>query len=129
MAKKILIIDDEKDMVDILNTILQHDGYEVVTAYDGEEGLQRVKESTPDLIITDIMMPRMDGFTFAQKIKEDPSTSGIPIIMLTAKDQAVDRYKGLSLGIAAYIVKLFDLDELRDTVKDVLENPEFKINS
>ncbi len=120
MAKKILVVDDEKDIVDIVKEILKHEGYEVETAFDGEEGLKKVSEVRPDLIVADVMMPRMDGYEFVQKLKEDPSVSSIPVVFLTAKDQTTDRYKGLSLGIAAYIVKLFDLDELRETVKDIL---------
>jgi two-component system response regulator VicR len=120
MAKKILVVDDEKDIVDIVKEILKHEGYEVETAFDGEEGLKKVSEVRPDLIVADVMMPSMDGYEFVQKLKEDPSVSSIPVVFLTAKDQTTDRYKGLSLGIAAYIVKLFDLDELRETVKDIL---------
>ena len=121
MAKRILVIDDEKDIIEILQAILQHEGYDVITAYDGEEGLRKVAEQKPDLIVTDIMMPKIDGFAFTQKVKEDPDTCDIPVVMLTAKDQDVDKYKGLSLGVAAYIVKLFDLEELREVIKELLE--------
>ncbi len=122
MSKKLLVVDDEKDILEILKAILEHAGYNVITAEDGEDGVQKAKQEKPDLIVTDVMMPRLDGYGLVEKIKADPETSYIPIIMLTAKDQAVDRYKGLSLGVAAYIVKLFDLDELTDTVNDVLTN-------
>ena len=121
MAKKILVVDDEKDIVDILKEILKHEGYDVETAFDGEEGLKKVVEIKPDLVVADVMMPKMDGYEFVRKMKEDPSVSSIPVIFLTAKDQTTDRYKGLSLGVVAYIVKLFDLDELRETVREVLE--------
>lgn len=121
MAKRILVVDDEKDIVDIVSEILKHEGYEVDTALDGEEGLKKVSEFNPDLVVADIMMPKMDGYEFVKKMKEDPSVSSIPVVFLTAKDQTTDRYKGLSLGVSAYIVKLFDLDELRETVRDILE--------
>jgi len=121
MAKKILVIDDEKDVVDILKTILEHEKYEVAVACNGSEGLRKSVEVKPDLIITDIMMPEMDGFELMQKLKENLETFKTPVIMLTAKDQAVDREKGLSLGVVAYIVKLFDLEELTATVKEVLD--------
>ena len=122
MAKKILVVDDEKDIVDIVREILKHEGYNVETAYDGEEGLVKVVDTKPDLVVADVMMPKMDGYEFVRRMKENPSISSIPVIFLTAKDQTTDRYKGLSLGVAAYIVKLFDLDELRETVKEVLES-------
>jgi len=121
MAKKILIIDDEKDVLDILKTILENEKYQVIEAMDGSEGLNKAIDTKPDLIITDIMMPVMDGFEMAQKLKENMGTFNTPVIMLTAKDQGVDREKGLSLGVAAYIVKLFDLEELVATVKEVLD--------
>ncbi len=120
MSKKILIVDDEQDIVEILKAILEHEKFEVSVAHNGEEGLEQARSYRPDLIITDIMMPKMDGYQFAENLKKDGSTKDIPIIMLTAKDQPADRYKGLSLGIVAYIVKLFDLDELTATVKEVL---------
>ncbi|MFA5103754.1 MAG: response regulator [Candidatus Margulisiibacteriota bacterium] len=121
MAKKILVIDDEKDIVDIVKEILKNEGYIVETAFDGEEGLRKVVDTKPDLVVVDIMMPKMDGYEFVRRMKEDQSVASIPVIFLTAKDQTTDRYKGLSLGVAAYIVKLFDLDELRETVREVLE--------
>ncbi|MCX5749995.1 MAG: response regulator [Candidatus Saganbacteria bacterium] len=121
MSKKILVIDDENDVVEILKTILEHEKYEVISSYGGEDGLKKAIASKPDLIITDIMMPGMDGFEFVQKLKENMETFNIPVIMLTAKDQGVDREKGLALGVIAYIVKLFDLEELISTVKDAVE--------
>jgi len=122
MSKKILVVDDEKDIVEILQEILRHEGYDVITASDGNEGLKKASENKPDLIVADVMMPHMDGYELVKRLKEDPGTTNIPVVFLTAKDQATDRYKGLSLGVAAYIVKLFDLDELREVVKEVLEN-------
>jgi two-component system, OmpR family, response regulator VicR len=122
MAKKLLVIEDEKDIVEILKAILEHEGYEVLCAYDGEEGIKSAIENKPDLVVTDIMMPKMDGFEVAEKLKEHPETSVIPIVMLTAKDQEVDRQRGLSLGIAAYIIKLFDLEELIATIKETIEH-------
>jgi len=120
MAKKILLIDDEKDIVDIEKAILENEGYQVVAAYDGEEGVSKAFSEKPDLIILDIMMPKLDGFGVAQKLKESKESFHVPIIMLTAKDMQVDREKGLALGVSAYIVKLFDLEELRRIVKELI---------
>ncbi len=120
MQNKVLVVDDEKDILDIVKELLKVEGYIVETAIDGEEGLNKVKEFNPDVIVADVMMPRMDGYEFVKKLREDQKYSSIPVIFLTAKDQLTDRYKGLSLGVAAYIVKLLDLDELKESIKEVL---------
>ena len=120
MAKKILLVDDENDIREILRFILEHEGYETVEAVDGAQGYDKALSEKPDLIILDIMMPVLDGFGAAEKLKTNKDTFGIPIIMLTAKDEPVDKEKALSLGIDKFIVKLFDLEELRHTVKEVL---------
>ena len=120
MAKKILIVDDEKDIREILKAILEHEGYVTLEANDGKQGYEKAVSEQPDLIILDIMMPVLDGFGAAEKLKTNKDTFGIPIIMLTAKDEPVDKEKALSLGIHTFIVKLFDLEELRHTIKEVL---------
>ena len=120
MAKRILLVDDEKDIRDILRAILEHEGYSILEASDGSEGVEKASAEKPDLIILDIMMPVLDGFGAAEKLKTNKDTFGIPIIMLTAKDEPVDKERGLSLGVTSFIVKLFDLEELRTIVKEVL---------
>ena len=120
MAKKILIIDDEKDVVDILKVILEHEGYETIAANDGKEGIARAKEEMPDLVITDVNMPKMDGFKVAAEIRKMPETFPIPLIMLTSRNSEEDHFRGLSLNVFAYLDKPCDLNELRDVVKRAL---------
>lgn len=84
MGKKILIVDDDPDLVDAVTTILKSKGYEVVAAYDGEEGLAKTKAEKPDLIVLDVMMPGKDGYVVCKELKADPSLSAIPVLLLTA---------------------------------------------
>ena len=88
MSKKILIVDDEKNIVDILNHNLKREGYETVQAYDGEEAVEKTKSEKPDLVLLDVMLPKMDGFSVCKTIRQ---TSNIPIIMVTAKEDIVDK--------------------------------------
>ena len=114
MNKKILIIDDEKPIVDILKFNLKKDGYLTIEAYDGEEGMNMALSQKPDLILLDIMLPKMDGFSVCKKLREKIST---PIIMLTAKEEEVDKVLGLELGADDYITKPFSVRELMARVK------------
>ncbi|MBQ9314700.1 MAG: response regulator transcription factor [Clostridia bacterium] len=114
MSKKILIVDDEKAIVDILNHNLKREGYETIQAYDGEEAVAKVKEEKPDLILLDVMLPKMDGFTVCKTIRQ---TSNIPIIMVTAKEDVVDKVIGLELGADDYITKPFSVREVMARVK------------
>ena len=95
MDRKILIVDDEKNIVDIIAFNLKKEGYTVITAADGEEGVQKAMEENPDLILLDIMMPKMDGYEVCKKIREKKNT---PIIMLTARAEELDKVLGLELG-------------------------------
>lgn len=104
MDKKILIIDDEKTIVDILRYNLEKEGYTTIEAYDGEQGLNMALNQKPDLILLDIMLPKMDGFEVCKKIRQTLST---PIIMLTAREEEVDQVLGLKLGADDYITKPF----------------------
>jgi DNA-binding response OmpR family regulator len=122
MAKKILVIDDEKDMVELTKAILDHEGYETITAYGGKEGIVRAMAALPDLVITDIMMPEVDGFKVAEELRKKPRTFSIPIIMLTSKSGEEDHMKGLSLNVFAYLDKPCDVDELREVVKRALSS-------
>lgn len=112
--KKILIIEDEKTISDIVKFNLSKEGYLVETAYDGEEGLSMVFRLNPDLILLDIMLPKLDGFQVCRKIRE---TLNIPILMLTAKEEEVDKVLGLELGADDYITKPFGMRELVARVK------------
>lgn len=114
MDKKILIVDDEKPIVDVLKFNLEKDGYETVEAYDGEQAVEMALETKPDLIILDVMLPKMDGFTVCKKIRQKLTC---PIIMLTAKDEIVDKIIGLELGADDYMTKPFSMRELAARVK------------
>jgi two-component system alkaline phosphatase synthesis response regulator PhoP len=117
--EKILIVDDEKDIVELLKYNLQKEGYEVLTAYDGKSAIEKTKLK-PDLILLDIMMPEHDGFEVCRKIKSDPLTSIIPIIFLTAKDSEMDEVLGLELGAADYIQKPISIRKIIARIKNVL---------
>ena len=114
MDKKILVVDDEKPIVEILKLNLQKENYEVYEAYDGEEALLKAKTIQPDLILLDVMLPKIDGFTVCRKIRE---TSSVPILMLTAREEEVDKVLGLELGADDYITKPFSVRELMARIK------------
>ena len=116
MDRKILIVDDEKNIVDIIAFNLKKEGYTVITAADGEEGVQKAMEENPDLILLDIMMPKMDGYEVCKKIREKKNT---PIIMLTARAEELDKVLGLELGADDYVTKPFGVRELMARVKAI----------
>lgn len=115
MSKKILIVEDEKNIVDILSFNLGREGYETLEAYDGAAGLKLALEEDPDLILLDIMLPRMNGFDVCKAVRE--KNTSIPIIMLTAREEESDKVKGLELGADDYITKPFSMRELLARVK------------
>ena len=114
MSKKILIVDDEKNIADILRFNLKKEGYDTIEAYDGEQAIELALSQNPDLILLDIMLPKMDGFTVCRKLRQTLST---PILMLTAKEEEVDKVLGLELGADDYITKPFSPRELMARVK------------
>lgn len=116
-VKKILVVDDEKHMQELLKYHLLKNGYEVRVAGNGLEALAEVKQSKPDLIISDVMMPKMDGYEFCKKLREEDETKTIPFIFLTAKGQLPDKIQGLKIGADDYIVKPFNPEELMQMVK------------
>lgn len=120
MSLKILVIDDEPDVVDIISMNLKSSGFEVLTATSGLQGLQRAKAEMPALIILDLMLPEMSGLEVCKALKKETSTSAIPIIMLTAKSEEVDRIVGLELGADDYVPKPFSPRELMLRVKSVV---------
>lgn len=120
MSKSILVVDDEPSILLSLEFLMQQEGYEVRTATDGEEALQAVGKKQPDLILLDIMMPKIDGFEVCQVIRGNPDWKNIRIVMLTAKGREVDQEKGLALGADDYITKPFGTKELVKKVKTVL---------
>lgn len=112
--KKILVVEDEKTISDILAFNLQREGYDTIAAYDGEEGLRCALEEAPDLILLDVMLPKMDGFEVCRQVREQKDT---PIIMLTAREEETDKVTGLELGADDYITKPFSMRELMARVK------------
>jgi two-component system, OmpR family, response regulator VicR len=125
MMKKILVVDDEKPIADILQFNLKKEGYEVVCAYDGNEALRKVEEFQPDLILLDIMLPQRDGMEVCREVRKKYE---IPIIMLTAKDSEIDKVLGLELGADDYVTKPFSTRELIARVKANLRRHQQVIN-
>jgi DNA-binding response OmpR family regulator len=117
MATRILCIDDDSNICDLLCMYLQKEGYEVRTAQDGLEGISLFRTCEPDLVLLDIMMPRMDGWQVCQEIRKQSSK---PIIMVTAKGETIDKVLGLELGADDFIVKPFDMKEVCARIKAVL---------
>lgn len=114
MMKKILVVDDEKPISDIIRFNLEKEGYDVSTAFDGEEAVEQFEAVGPDLVLLDLMLPKMDGLEVCRQIRK---TSDVPIIMLTAKDSEIDKVLGLELGADDYITKPFSNRELAARVK------------
>ena len=122
--KKILIVDDEKSISDLLVYNLEKEGYKTITAIDGEEGVNLALSQNPDLILLDIMLPKMDGLTVCKKIRQ--TLSKIPIIMLSAKGEEIDKILGLEIGADDYMTKPFSIRELIARVKANLRKIEKK---
>jgi DNA-binding response OmpR family regulator len=120
MAKSILVVEDEPNIVLSLQFLMKQAGFEVRVASDGEQALRQVEERAPDLILLDVMIPKRDGYDVCQTIRANPTWSGIYIIMLTAKGRDVDREKGLSLGANDYVTKPFSTRDLTEKVKQLL---------
>jgi CheY-like chemotaxis protein len=119
--KKILIVDDERDIVRALTIRLQGAGYEVVTAFDGAQGIFMAHKEQPDLIILDIRMPAGNGFSVAEKLKQAPNTLPIPVIFLTGSPEKDSEERAMTLGARFYVKKPYDPEELLDAVRRALE--------
>ena len=122
MPRKILVVDDERHIVRLVEVNLQKAGYTVMTAYDGLEALEKVAADKPDMIILDVMMPRLDGFETLKKLQADAKTRDIPVIMLTAKAQDADIFKGWSSGVSSYLTKPFNPRELLTFVERIFQS-------
>ena len=119
-GKKILAVDDERHIVRLIQVNLERAGYQVVTAFDGTEALKKIEAEKPDLMVLDVMMPKMDGFEVLKRIQANPETREIPVIMLTAKAQDADVFRGWASGVSAYLTKPFNPLELITFVKRIL---------
>ncbi len=121
---RLLLVDDEPGLRTAVKTYLEDEGFEVTTAVDGEEGFEQAQKMIPDVIISDVMMPRCDGYGLLKKIREDERLGGTPVIFLTAKGMTVDRTQGYQAGVDDYIPKPFDPDELVARVRNVVKRQE-----
>jgi two-component system response regulator VicR len=121
-SRHILCIEDEPEMIDLIRLILGRRGYEVEGASGGKEGLKKVQQDKPDMVLLDLMMPDMDGWEVYQQMKADEKTKSIPVIVITAKAQSIDKVLGLHVAkVEDYIAKPFSPQELLDSVEKVFE--------
>ena len=118
---KILVVDDDEAINELIKTNLELFGYDVITAYDGIQGFTLAKQELPDLIILDVMMPDVDGYTVAKRVRENDTTKDIPILMLTAMGELEDKVKGFDIGVDDYLVKPFEMEELKVRVRALLK--------
>lgn len=122
--KKILVIDDEPDIITTLKHLLERRGYEVVVAYDGEAGLKKVSEDNPDLVILDLKLPKLIGEEVCRQIKKDAKTAGIPVIMITGRKLDADRIICRLIGANSYMTKPFEMAELLTKIDYYLKQPD-----
>ena len=120
--KRLLLIDDDPNLILLVKDYLEFRGYCVETAENGQEALDLLQDSTPDMIICDVMMPQMDGYSFVEHVRKDPRTNWIPVLFLSAKGQSQDRVKGLNTGADVYMVKPFEPEELVAQVEASLKH-------
>ncbi len=123
-VKKLLIVDDDPNIFELLRVNFESIGYQILHAADGAEAIAVTNKTPPDLIILDIMIPRIDGYEVCRRLRENDSTSFIPIIVLSAKDQPADKILGLKLGADDYLTKPFNIDELIARVETRLSRTE-----
>jgi DNA-binding NarL/FixJ family response regulator len=119
--KRLLLIDDDPNLILLVKDYLEFRGYEVITAENGQEALEVLDKDTPDMIICDVMMPQMDGYSLVEHVRKNPRTNWIPVLFLSAKGQSQDRVKGLNTGADVYMVKPFEPEELVAQVESSLK--------
>lgn len=124
MPKRLLVVDDEPNLLRAVAACLKTEGYEVSTARSGRDAIMQLAETVPDLVISDIRMPEMDGYQLARQLRGSPRTALVPIVFLTAKDETADRIEGFRAGIDAYLTKPFEPDELLAVVNGILSRVE-----
>ncbi|HRK21722.1 MAG TPA: response regulator [Fimbriimonadaceae bacterium] len=122
MPVKILVCDDERHIVRLIQVNLERQGWDVVTAFDGKEGLEKIRSEKPNLVVLDVMMPYMDGFEVLKSLRREPETEALPVIMLTAKAQDKDVFEGYHYGADMYLTKPFNPMELVTFVKRIIAN-------
>ncbi len=127
--KKVLVVDDEKDIVEMIAFNLQRNGYDVLTAHNGNDALDLAERQAPDLILLDLMMPGLDGTEVTRRLKADPAMAKIPLVMLTAKSEETDVVVGLTLGADDYVTKPFSMKILLARLTTVLRRAESRSNS
>ena len=120
-SKKLLLIDDDPNLILLVKDYLEFRGYEVITAENGREALEILEDEVPNMIICDVMMPEMDGYSFVNNVRANPRTDWIPVLFLSAKGQSQDRVKGLNTGADVYMVKPFEPEELVAQVESTLK--------
>jgi DNA-binding response OmpR family regulator len=118
--KRILIVDDEEDIVNVLRFRLEANNYDVMSAFDGQDGLNKARAEKPDLIILDLMLPKLDGYKLCRMLKFDEVYRAIPIIMFTARSQKKDEELGMEMGADAYITKPFEPEALLGKIRELL---------
>lgn len=121
MPAKVLVCDDERHIVRLIQVNLERHGFNVVTAFDGKEGLERIRAEKPNVVVLDVMMPYMDGFEVLKSLRRDPETATVPVIMLTAKAQDKDVFEGYHYGADMYLTKPFNPMELVSFVKRIAQ--------
>jgi len=124
MPKRLLVVDDEPNLLMAVAAVLRGDGFEVKTARNGKDALLQIALSLPDLIVSDVRMPVMDGYKLARQLRGAPHTKLIPIVFLTAKDETGDRIEGFRSGVDVYLTKPFEPDELIAVIKNILNRVE-----
>jgi DNA-binding NarL/FixJ family response regulator len=124
MSKRLLVVDDEPNLLRAVAVTLRAEGYDVTTARSGAEALVRVAESLPDLIVSDVRMPGVDGYQLARQLRSSSRTELVPIVFLTAKDELADRVAGFRSGVDAYLTKPFEPDELVAVIANILNRVE-----
>jgi DNA-binding NarL/FixJ family response regulator len=124
MLKRLLVVDDELNLLRAVAAVLRGEGFDVMTARNGKDALLQIAKSLPDLIVSDVRMPVMDGYTLARQLRSAPHTKLIPIVFLTAKDETGDRIEGFRSGVDVYLTKPFEPDELIAVIQNILHRVE-----
>lgn len=120
---KVLVVEDSPPQREMISSLLKDNGMNVTSASDGIEALEQIQQDRPDIVVLDIVMPRMNGYELCRRLKDNPTTKELPVVMCSTKGEEFDRYWGMRQGANAYIAKPFQPQELVGTVKKLLRNP------